>query len=60
MRSLEVLPALQEPTVSTLSDPDWVAVSTILDESVVRAIIPKLKAIGAQGIVEYPVSKIID
>lgn len=57
---LDVLPALQEPTVSTLSDPEWVAVSTILDESVVRSIIPQLKEIGAQGIVEYPVSKIID
>lgn len=57
---LDVLPALQEPTVSTLSDPEWVAVSTILDESVVRTIIPQLKEIGAQGIVEYPVSKIIE
>lgn len=57
---LDVLPALQEPTVSTLSDPEWVAVSTIMNESVVRSIIPKLKEIGAQGIVEYPVSKIIE
>ena len=57
---LDLLPALQKPTVSTLSDPDWVAVSTILDEKVVRTIIPALKEIGATGIVEFPVSKIID
>ena len=59
-RVLELLPALQKPTVSTLSDPDWVAVSTILEEKVVRVLIPQLKEAGGQGIVEYPVSKIID
>ena len=57
---LGILPALREPTVSTLSDPDWVAVSTILDEKVVRVIVPRLKEAGGQGIVEYPVDKIID
>jgi ATP phosphoribosyltransferase len=46
--------------VSSLSNPEWVAVNTILDESVVRVIIPKLKAAGARGIVEYPLNKIID
>lgn len=54
------LPALQTPTISHLSDPDWVAVSTIIDESVVRQIIPELKAGGARGIVEFPINKIID
>ncbi len=57
---LVTLTALQDPTVSSLSDPDWVAVSTILDESIVRSIIPALKDIGASGIVEFPISKIID
>ena len=54
------LPALQTPTVSSLSDPDWVAVNSIIDEAVVRYIIPQLKAAGARGIVEYAISKIID
>ncbi len=54
------LPALQKPTVAPLSDPDWVAVNTIVDEAYVRNIIPQLKAAGARGIVEYPISKIID
>lgn len=57
---LTILPALQTPTVSSLSDPDWVDVNTIVDESVVRMIIPQLKASGARGIVEYGISKIID
>jgi ATP phosphoribosyltransferase len=56
---LACLPALRNPTVSTLSDPDWLAVNTILDESTVRAIIPRLKEAGAQGIVEYPLNKIV-
>lgn len=54
------LPALQKPTVSSLSDPEWVAVNTIIDEDVVRHIVPQLKQAGARGIVEYPLSKIID
>ena len=57
---LEVLPALQKPTIAALSDPDWVDVNTILDESTVRSLIPKLRAAGAKGIVEYPINKIID
>jgi ATP phosphoribosyltransferase len=54
------LPALQKPTVAPLSDPDWVDVNTIVDEAYVRQIIPQLKAAGARGIVEYPITKIID
>ena len=53
------LPALKNPTVSNLSDPDWVAVETALEEDVVREIIPKLKSAGAQGILEYPLNKVI-
>jgi ATP phosphoribosyltransferase len=56
---LAALPALKNPTISTLSDPDWIAVNTIIDEDVVRTIIPRLKAAGAQGIVEYPLNKIV-
>lgn len=54
------LPALQKPTVASLSDPDWVDVNTIVDESFVRMIVPRLKAAGARGIVEYPINRIID
>jgi ATP phosphoribosyltransferase len=57
---IKILPALQTPTVSSLSDKEWAAVNTILDENTVRHILPKLKAAGARGIVEYPLSKIID
>ena len=57
---LATLPALQKPTISALSDPDWVDVMTILDEDKVRTLVPKLKAAGACGIVEYPLNKIID
>jgi ATP phosphoribosyltransferase len=56
---LAVLPALKNPTISNLSDPDWVALNTIIEESVVRQILPKLKAAKAQGIVEYPLNKIV-
>jgi len=56
---LEVLPALKKPTISPLSDQEWVAVNTILEEAVVRQILPKLKAARAQGIVEYPLNKIV-
>ncbi len=56
---LGVLPALKRPTVSNLSDPDWVAVNTVIDEKTVREIIPRLKAANAQGIVEYPLNKIV-
>ena len=57
---LALLPALQKPTVSDLADEDWVAVSTILEESIVRHLIPRLRAAGARGIVEYPLNKIIE
>jgi ATP phosphoribosyltransferase len=57
---LKILPALQRPTVSSLSDPAWVAVNTIISEDVVRHIVPQLKQAGARGIVEYPLNKIID
>jgi ATP phosphoribosyltransferase len=56
---LGVLPALKRPTISHLSDEQWLAVNTILDESTVRDIIPRLKQAGAQGIVEYPLNKIV-
>ncbi|MFO0502129.1 MAG: ATP phosphoribosyltransferase [Acidobacteriota bacterium] len=56
---LATLPALKDPTVSQLSDSEWVAVNTILDEITVRNLIPRLKAAGAQGIVEYPLNKIV-
>ncbi len=57
---LAILPALQKPTISALSDPEWVDVITIVEESVVRKIVPQLKAMGASGIVESPISKLID
>lgn len=56
---LQALPALKNPTISNLSDADWVAINTIVDEDVVRHLIPKLKAAQAQGIVEYPLNKIV-
>lgn len=56
---VSALPALKNPTISQLSDPEWVAVNTILEETTVRNIIPRLKEAGAQGIVEYPLNKIV-
>jgi ATP phosphoribosyltransferase len=56
---LALLPALQRPTISALSDEEWVAVNTIIEERTVRDLIPKLKTAGAQGIVEYPLNKIV-
>jgi ATP phosphoribosyltransferase len=56
---LGLLPALRRPTVSPLADPDWVAVNTILEEKMARELIPRLKAAGGQGIVEYPLNKIV-
>jgi ATP phosphoribosyltransferase len=56
---VSVLPALKNPTISMLSNPDWVAVNTIVEEAVVRQIMPKLKAAKAEGIVEYPLNKIV-
>jgi ATP phosphoribosyltransferase len=57
---LALLPALQKPTISSLADEQWVDVNTIIDESVVRQIIPRLKTAGARGIVEYPLNKVIE
>ncbi|MCY2938588.1 MAG: ATP phosphoribosyltransferase [Planctomycetota bacterium] len=57
---LRVLPALQTPTISSLSDPDWVDVNTILAENQVRDLVPPLRQAGARGIVEYPINKIIE
>jgi len=56
---LKVLPALQKPTIAELSDKNWVDITTIIDEKLVRELIPKLKKAGAQGIVEFPLNKII-
>ena len=56
---LALLPALQRPTISSLSDDQWVAVNTIIEEKTVRDLIPKVKAAGGQGIVEYPLNKIV-
>jgi ATP phosphoribosyltransferase len=56
---LGVLPALNSPTISQLSNSEWVAVNTILEETVVRDVIPKLKAAGGTGIVEYPLNKVV-
>ncbi len=56
---LAELGALKNPTISNLSDPEWVAIETILAEKIAREIIPKLKSVGAQGIIEYPLNKVI-
>ena len=56
---VKALPSLRNPTISPLTTPDWVALETIVDESVVREFIPQLKALGAEGIVEYPLNKVV-
>ncbi|MEO6006385.1 MAG: ATP phosphoribosyltransferase [Opitutus sp.] len=56
---VKALPALRNPTISQLSNADWVALETIIDESVAREIIPQLKELGAEGIVEYPLNKVV-
>ena len=56
---LEVLPALKRPTISTLSDPQWLAVNTVIEESTAWEVIPRLKEAKAQGIVEYPLNKVV-
>jgi ATP phosphoribosyltransferase len=53
------LPALRNPTVSSLSQPGWVAIETVIDEKVVRELIPELKQMGAEGIIEYPLNKVV-
>jgi ATP phosphoribosyltransferase len=57
---LALLPALKKPTIASLSDDEWVAVNTVLDEDTVRHIVPSLKKAGASGIVEYPLNKIVE
>lgn len=56
---LEALPSLRNPTVSHLASSDWVAVETVIDEKIVREIIPQLKSLGAEGIIEYPLNKVV-
>jgi ATP phosphoribosyltransferase len=56
---VKALPALRNPTISPLSNTEWIALETIIDESVAREIIPQLKALGAEGIVEYPLNKVV-
>jgi ATP phosphoribosyltransferase len=56
---LEKLPSLRNPTVAPLTQPGWVAIETVIDEKVVREIIPELKDLGAEGIIEYPLNKVV-
>jgi len=56
---LETLPSLRNPTVSPLAQPGWVAIETVIEEKVVREIVPSLKALGAEGIIEYPLNKVV-
>ena len=56
---IAILPALKEPTISNLSEEGWLAVETVIDEKIVRILIPELKKAGAQGIIEYPLNKVI-
>ena len=58
-RLLKTLPALRNPTISTLSQEGWVAVETVIDEHIVRELIPALKSAGAEGIIEYPLNKVV-
>ena len=57
---LNILPAMMKPTISFLSDKNWCDVDTVIEEKVARTLIPKLKKAGAQGIVEYPLNKVIE
>jgi ATP phosphoribosyltransferase len=56
---IQRLPALRNPTVSPLSQNGWVAIETIIDEKIVREIIPELTDLGAEGIIEYPLNKVV-
>ena len=56
---ISVLPALENPTVSELVDKDWVALDTIVKEKIVRELLPELKKLGAKGIIEYPLNKVV-
>jgi ATP phosphoribosyltransferase len=53
------LPSLRNPTISPLADPGWIAVEIIIDEAVVRDLLPRLKELGAEGIIEYPLNKVV-
>jgi len=55
-----ILPALATPTISTLADPEWLEISTVVDEKLVRELMPSLYAAGARGIIELPISKIVE
>ena len=57
---IKILPALKKPTISRLTEPGWYSISTIAEEKVVRELIPKLKKMGATGIVEFPLNKVLD
>ena len=57
---LNLLPALRNPTISPLVDDNWVALNTVIEEAVVRDIIPQLKSLGAEGIVEFPLNKLVE
>lgn len=59
-KAIELLPSLRRPTIAQLAEEGWVAIETIIDEHIARHLIPDLKAIGAEGIIEYPLSKIVD
>ena len=56
---LDCLPSMRRPTIAHLSQEDWVAVETVIDEKTVRDLIPDLKALGAEGIIEYPLNKVV-
>jgi ATP phosphoribosyltransferase len=56
---LKRLPSLRNPTISPLAQEGWVAIETVIDEKVVREIIPELKGLGAEGIIEYPLNKVV-
>jgi len=56
---IRTIPSLRNPTISPLSNAGWVALETIIDERVAREIIPQLKGLGAEGIVEYPLNKVV-
>jgi ATP phosphoribosyltransferase len=56
---ISILPAMRKPTISNLSEKGWVAVETIIDEGRVRTLMPELKRLGAEGIIEYPLNKVI-
>jgi ATP phosphoribosyltransferase len=58
-RVMKILPSLHAPTVNRLNDKDWVAIETVVEEAIVREIIPQLKKAGAEGIIELPLNKVI-